>query len=121
MPSIRTSEQLAAGGQNGNVLQGNQFEFIQAPSRVQVFAVAAALVAGGVGEVEVFFGQELQHPQAACNQLAATVVTGPNINEDLIVDDYAAPGDRLVIRIVESSGAQAVEMRTLTKITPMPV
>ncbi len=115
MPTIRTTNTLLAGATVGNVVAGNQFEFIQAPSRVQVWAVHEGV---GIGEVEVFFGQELQLPQAMANKVTAG---GPNINTDLLVDDFAAPGDRLVIRIVESAGAAPVDVRVLVKITPMAI
>lgn len=115
MPTIRTTNDLLAGGAEGNVVAGNQFEFIQAPSRVQVWAVAQGT---GVGEIEVFFGQELQLPQAPANVVTAG---GPNTDSDLLVDDYAAPGDRLVIRIVETGGANPVTIRTLTKISPQAI
>ena len=115
MPTIRTVTALAAGGANANVLQGNQFEFIQTPSRVQVFAVQEG---AGVGEIEVFFGQELQLPQTQPN-LRAAGAGGPSVQDDGLVDDYAAPGDRLVVRVAETGGAAVTALRVLVKITPM--
>lgn len=115
MPTIRPTVDLAAGGVEGNAVAGNQFEFIQVPSRVQIWGVHEGT---GVGELEVFFGQELQLPQAQANKVTAG---GPNINQDLLVDDYAAPGDRLVLRCTETGGVDAVQMRLLVKITPMAV
>lgn len=116
MPTIRRTQSLTANQVVDNVLQGSQFEFIQVPSRVQIYAVYQ-VTAAGVGEVEVFFGQELQ-----CSQEAPNVVTagGPTVPDDIIVDDYAAPGDRLVVRVVETAGGTA-DVRILVKITPRPM
>lgn len=117
MPSIRERTVLAAGGQTVNMLAGNQFEFIRAPSRVQVFGIQDSTGAAGVGELEVFFGQELELPQARPNLLAF----GPTIPNDLLLDDFAAPGDRLVVRATETGGALGATLAVLVKIDPVPM
>jgi len=108
MPTIRNVTALAAGAQNANVLQGSQFEFLGTPSRIQVYAIDdtdAPAVGGGVAEVEIFFG----------NRKAA----GPDVPDDLLIDDFGAAGDRLVVRVSETGGALDVIVNTLVKITPM--
>ena len=117
MPTIRKVTPLVAGGSNNNVLSGSQFEFLGAPSRVQIYAIQDTGGLGGVGEVEVFFGQELQYSQNPVNVKAA----GPTIPDDLLVDDFGAAGDRLVVSVSETGGALGVTINTLVKITPIPV
>ncbi len=117
MPTIRNVTLLAAGGTNPNVLQGSQFEFLGTPSRVQVYAIDDSGGLGGVGEVEVFFGQELQFAQSPPNIRAA----GPTVPDDLLVDDIGAAGDRLVVRVTETGGALGATVNTLVKITPIPL
>lgn len=117
MPTIRNVTPLAAGGINTNVLQGSQFEFLGAPSRIQVYAIDDSGGAGGVGEVEVFFGQELQFSQSPVNIKAS----GPIVPDDLIVDDVGAGGDRLVVRVSETGGASGATINTMVKITPIPM
>ena len=114
MPTIRSSDTVAIGGTIANVLAGSQFEFLARPSVVQVFAVQDA---GDLAEIEVFFGQELQLPQSPVTQIAAG--TGPNVPDDEIVNDIGAPGDRLVVRLVETGGAATAITRTMVKITPL--
>jgi len=115
MPTIRNVTALAAGAQVANVLTGSQFEFLGAISRVQVYAIDDSGGAGGVGEVEIFFGQELQFTQSPVNIKAA----GPNVPDDLLIDDFGALGDRLVIRVSETGGAAGATLNTLVKITPV--
>lgn len=118
MPTIRNVTALAAGAQNANVLQGSQFEFLGAISRIQVYAIndtVAPAVGGGVAEVEIFFGQELQFTQSQVNSKAA----GPDVPDDLLIDDFGALGDRLVVRVSETGGALDVIINTLVKITPV--
>jgi len=117
MPTIRNVTALAAGAQVANVLTGSQFEFLGAPSRVQVYAIDDTAGAGGVSEVEIFFGQELEFSQSPVNVKAA----GPDVPDDLLIDDFGAGGDRLVVRVTETGGALASIVNTLVKITPIPV
>lgn len=115
MPTIRVSSTVAIGGTVPNVLAGSQFEFLARPSIVQVFCVQDP---GDFGEVEVFFGQELQLPQSPITQVAVAA-TGPQVPDDEVVNDIGAPGDRLVVRLVETSGAATAVVRTMVKITAL--
>jgi hypothetical protein len=117
MPTIRVTTALAAGGTNPNMLAGSQFEFLRAPARVQIYAIQDSTGAAGVGEIEVFFGQEIELPQARPN-LAAL---GPVIPNDLVVDDFGAPQDRLVVRAIETGGALGATLTVLVKIDPIPM
>jgi len=117
MPTIRTVTVQAAGTTTANVLTGSQFEFLGVASRVQIYAVQDSTGGAGTAEVEVFFGQELQLSQSQVNLKAA----GPEIPEDLVVDDFGAGGDRLVVRVVETLGVAAAQANILVKITPQPI
>lgn len=114
MPTIRRVSVLAAGGQDPNVLTGSQFEFLGAISRVQIYGIQDTTGLAGVGEVEIFFGQELQFSQSPVNSKAA----GPDVPDDLLVDDFGALGDRLVVRTSETGGAAGATLNLLIKITP---
>ncbi len=114
MPTIRVSSIVPIGGVIPNVLAGSQFEFLARPSIVQVFCVQDT---GDFGEIEVFFGQELQLPSSPITSVVA--LTGPNVPDDEIVNDIGAPGDRLVVRLVETGGAATAIVRTMVKITPL--
>lgn len=117
MPTIRNVTVLAAGAVNANVLTGSQFEFLGAPSRIQVYAIDDSNGAGGVGEVEIFFGQELEFSQSPVNIKAA----GPDVPDDLLIDDFGAGGDRLVVRVTETGGTLGATVNTLVKITPIAI
>jgi len=125
MPTIRFQEVILAGGTVGNALAGNQFEFLGAPSVVQVFAVndiggGAAPGTFGVSEIEVFFGQEIQLPQSILGD-SANAGEFPKVPDDELVNDVGAPGDRLVVRLVETGGALNVRINGMVKITPIPM
>lgn len=113
MPSIRVNTTVAAGGQNANVIQGNQFEFLRGPANVKVFARQSSAGTPGVGEVEVFLSQELVYPQGPVTIAAA----GVRMNEDLIVDTFGVQGDRIVVREVETGGTNAAVIDVLVVIT----
>ena len=115
MPTIRVSSTVPIGGTVANVLAGSQFEFLARPSIVQVFA---AQDPADLGEMEVFFGQEIQLPQSPM-PVAAAAGVGPNVPDDEVVNDVGAPGDRLVVRLVETGGLATAVTRVMVKITPL--
>lgn len=115
MPTIRVSSVVPIGGTVQNVLAGSQFEFLARPSVVQIFA---AQDPADLGEMEVFFGQELQLPQAPV-QYAPAAGEGPVVPNDEVVNDVGAPGDRMVVRLVETGGLATAIVRVMVKITPL--
>jgi len=114
MPSQRFSTALIANQVVQNILAGSQFEFVGVPSRIQVYTVGSVLNAVSM---EITFGQELQIPASNIPTEPAAGL-GPNVPDDLLLDDFAAPGDRIVIRVTEIAGGVAAA-RTLVVITPV--
>jgi hypothetical protein len=115
MPTIRSRDSIAAGGQNMNVIQGNQFEFLQHPSNVKVYARQSNAGTPGVGEIEVFLSQTVELPQSPIT------IAEPGIrqNEDLLVDTFGDRGDRIVVREIETGGAQLALIDVMVVITPV--
>lgn len=115
MPTIKVRNTITAGAQNANVIQGNQFEFLQVPSRVQVYARQSSAGTPGVGEIEVFLSQTVELPQCPLT------IDSPGIrqNEDLVVDTYGDRGERIVVREVETGGAQSAVIDVMVVITPV--
>ena len=114
MPSFRTVTTLVANETDPNIMAGSQFEFMARPTRVQVYSLAEA---GDAVSVEVFFGQELQLARSPLN-VGAAAGAGPVVPDDLLVDDIAAPQDRLVIAMTETAGAAGIA-RTQVVLTPV--
>lgn len=117
MPTIPFRFTVGIGATVANALAGSQFEFVRVPSRIQVYVTQDP---GDLAEAEVFFGQEIEYPAGIISE-AAAAVRGPIIPDDLIVDDIAAPNDRLVIRLTETGGAATAIVRGLVKVTPIPM
>ena len=115
MPSQRFNSTLGANAVIQNLLAGSQFEFVGTPSRVQIYSIVDPADAV---DMEVTFGQELQIPASPLPQ-SAGAGGGPTVPDQLIVDDIAAPGDRIVIRLTETAGAAGTLARTLVVITPL--
>ncbi len=117
MPTIRSRNSIAAGGQDLNVIQGNQFEFLAHPSNVKVYARQSNAGVPGVGEIEVFFSQELQLPQSP----VTIAEPGVRVSEDLLVDAFGDRGDRIVIREIETGGVNLAIIDVMVVITPVGV
>lgn len=115
MPTFRQTTTLGANETNNNIMAGSQFEFPGRVTRVQIYALAEA---GDAVSAEVFFGQELQLATSPLN-VGAAAGAGPIVPDDLIVDDVAAPGDRLVIGMTETAAAAGTIVRTMVVLTPI--
>ena len=113
MPTARFSNTLAANEVVQNIMAGSQFEFVGRPSRIQIYSVADL---ADIVQLEAFFGQELQASPSNLPQVVAGL--GPTVPDDLLVDDIAAPGDRITIRLTETAGAAGIT-RSMVIITPV--
>lgn len=112
MPTERRSVTLGANALNSNILTGSIYEFMSRPTRV---IVAAATDQADVG-IGVNFGSRTMCQQAntlAPVETAANV--GPDVPQQVIVDDIALPGERIVISV--QGGAGASVSRVLTQFT----
>ncbi len=113
MPNFSILTNFAAAGVVANVFAGSAFEFVGRPSRV---AVAMTCDAAGVDNVTttIQFGPEVQLEEGLVPQ-EAVVGAGPIMPDGIIVDDVAAPGDRLVGRVTNAV-AGAVVVKTKARI-----
>lgn len=114
MPTARFVNTLAASEVVQNIMAGSQFEFVAVPTRIQVYSLAEA---GDAVSMEIFFGQELEMLNSPLN-VGAAAGLGPTVPDDLLIDDIAAPGDRITIALTETAAAAGIA-RTLVVLTPV--
>lgn len=112
--SVLTS--VGAGAVVANAFAGSAFEFMRTNSRV---TIASTVIAAGASEVTgtLQFGPEVQLEEGQLNS-ERVAAAGPSWNDDVIVDDVAVGGDRLVFRLT-NVGAAARDVRTKVRITPV--
>lgn len=105
MANIVTVKDVAANSVDENLIAGSAFEFARGRTVVSMGLVAAAtgtfvtIQAGGN-----VIAEEFQPP------IEATAF--PQVNEDFYFQFAMAPGDRLVIRVRNSTGG-AIELRSV--------
>jgi len=115
MPDIRTQTSIAAGATVTNLLAGNTFEFVgRAPQLFQLFAIQDGVLAAELA-LDVNFSNAIV-AQALLVPLATAVGIGPNTNEHKVAEGVAMPGDRLVIKAVNSAAAATALLRILVKL-----
>jgi hypothetical protein len=69
--------------------------------------VTDATTAGDV-TATVQFGPEVQLEEGVLASVGANALVGPKMPDDIVVDDVAAAGDRLVVRLSNANAAAAV-------------
>lgn len=110
MPMIQSSISVAANATNDNVLSGSQFEYLpfNAVCEFGLTASAAGLVA------DVYSGTDL-----ICESLALSAANRiPLYPDDFALNDVAAAGDRLKIRL-RNTTAGALTGFWGVRITPL--
>jgi len=115
MPNFRVTSTLAAGGQVANMLAGSPFEFVPRDSKV-----AIGLASDGFDvllQATVTFGSELEIQNAVIAQETGGGV-GPRIPDNIIVDDVAEAGDRLVIEL-NNAGLAVRVVTAIVRILPI--
>ena len=103
-------QSVAANTTTGNIFAGNVFEFIASPSLVRFYLVAAAV---GMN-VDVLVGNE----SYASDQEISGANRFPIRNEDLLVELGALPGERIVVRLRNTTGA-ALVVQSLVEVLPV--
>jgi hypothetical protein len=117
MPNFSVLVDVPAGGVIANAFAGSAFEFLGRASRVRI---AATVIAAGISSITatIQFGPEVQLEEGAIN-VEPGVGFGPRLPDNILVDDVGAPGDRLVMRLTNSDGAAAHNVRILASIIPI--
>jgi hypothetical protein len=112
MPLISDTRSLGANATIDNVLAGSQFEFLPFDAMLQFGIVGA----GALGAIlaDVYSGQDVLMESAPISILARF----PVFPDDFTLDDVAAAGERIKVRLRNTTGA-AVVVNTAVKITPI--
>ncbi len=100
MPAMSGSESVAANVRSGNILAGQQFEFLVAPSIVRLYSTTPLV------------GQEFDFNVGGEQILNAALVPNaarfPTRDEDLVVEHGGLPGERLFLSINNTTASVAV-------------
>jgi hypothetical protein len=109
VPTIRKRTNLLTG-ESANALSGDQFEFLPFNAGVE-FAIISDLVDV---EATVYSGSDVLMEQAPVSVQS----TPPRYPDDFLLQDVAAAGDRLSVKL-QNNNAGAVVVDTVVKITPL--
>lgn len=101
---------VGANATTGNIFAGNIFEFVAQPSIVSFFIVAAA---PGLN-VDVLVGNE----SIANDQEVSDANRWPRLNEDLLARTGALQGERIVVRLRNTTIA-GINVRSLAEVLPL--
>lgn len=113
MPLIQGSTSVAASSTNDNVLSGSQFEFVPYPAQIDFGLNGDAN--GTDLRVDVYSGNDILTE----NMTANSNNTFPKGQDDFLLTDVAAQGERLKIRVRNTSAAGARTLFWAVRVTPL--
>lgn len=116
MPTIRKRSTVAFGGVPVFPLQGDQFEYLPFPARVQ-FGIIGLTTAGISTTATVYSGSDVLQQNGPITQRAAGA-TNPTYPDDFLLDDVAGQGERLNV-VLTNSGTVNDTVETVCIITPL--
>lgn len=113
MPSIQSSASVALSSVNENVLADSQFEYMPYDATIQIGINGDAN--GGDLRCDVYSGQDI-----LVENLTPSVQNRvPVYPDDFTLDDVVAAGERLKIRVRNTSAAAARTVFFSVRITPI--
>lgn len=111
-PLIRVATTNLAANASVFPLQGNQYEYLPFPARLEFAVVANAVTV----DVTIYSGSDvLQQGGPPTVKTTATAV----YPDDFLLDDVAAQGERLNVILRETGGVATTDLETAVKITPL--
>ena len=111
MPVQTDRRSVAAGAVVENILAGTKWEFPSRPTAVRIFARAASTTGNGTAQYDLTVANVVVGENLDPND--SDPIAGPVRPDDLLVEGAAMPGQRIQIRIRETGGSNAVNVRTL--------
>ena len=110
MPVIQKEISIAANSTEDNLISGSSFEFLRGNAVVSIGMVGSAT--GLVASIQS--GSDIVLEEAPL----AVKTTMPTIPDDMYYNDVGTLGDRLVLR-VRNTSAGALTVRAIVQITPL--
>lgn len=110
MPVIQKEVSIAANATNDNIISGSSFEFLRGNAVISIGLCGAAT--GLVASIQS--GSDIVLEEAPL--LVKT--TMPTIPDDMYYNDVGVLGDRLVIRVRNTTGG-ALVVRAIVQVTPL--
>ncbi len=110
MPVIQKEVSIGATSANDNILSGSAFEFLRGPAVVSIGLTASAtgLVANIQSGADIILEESPLEIKT----------TYPTIPDEMYYNDVGVLGDRLVIRVRNTTGG-ALTVRAIVQITPL--
>ena len=118
MPTIMDTRNVAAATTVTNLLQGSKFEFMGRNSAIVVYSVIGTGGVAGDILMDVTFGSQIVGDSLAI-QLEPAAGVGPDRNKNQVTSGVAAAGDRLQIKLQNTTAATALDVRTIVEIRPL--
>jgi len=125
MPTIRTKTIALAGASTVFPLQGNQYEYLPFPARVEFAIVGRDGATAGVIDLvtaTVYSGSDILQQRSGITDKSQVTAQSQNAvyPDDFLLDDVAAAGERLSVELnIPPDTTFDSIIDTVVKITPL--
>jgi len=111
VPTMRVTSLNVPANSTVFPIQGQQYQFLKFPARIQV-----AIVANAAGILAtVYSGSDLLQQRGAVTVKA----TSPVYPDDFLLDDVALAGEQISIELTETAGVATTDVETVVQVTPL--
>lgn len=112
MPLIRVATTNLGANATAFPLQGNQYEYLPFPARLEFAIIANAATV----DVTVYSGSDVLQQGGPPTVKTTVSAVYP---DDFLLDDVANQGERLNVVLRETGGVATTDLETAVKITPL--
>ena len=99
--TLKLTTTVLSGTTNDNLLTGSKFDYLARPAVVTVYGVQEVVATSSIS-LDFTLGNVVVGDDLVANIQAAGV--GPKVNEDIVAEGVGEAGDRITVRLRETTG-----------------
>jgi len=115
---LKLTNTILSGTTNDNLLTGSKFDYLGNDAVVTIYQIQD-IVAGSSISTDFTLGNVVVGDDLVCNSIpagAATAGQGPRTNEDVLAQGAGKAGDRITVRVRETTGIATADGIIRTQI-----
>lgn len=104
--TLKLTTTVASGTTNDNLLTGSKFDYLARPAVVTVYGVQEVVMGSSIS-LDFTLGNVVVGDDLVANFQASPI--GPKVNEDIVAEGVGEAGDRITVRLRETTGGAGAD------------